>query len=344
MEKQNFNKMMNQNTFAKSKSVICPQCKKESKIEKKSNNIIIKCENGHETGPFKSFEHFQESQKIDLSQIKCGCNNCNNNRSICKNFFKCNICKINLCESCKIKHANVFINHYIINYDDINYICCCDKEGHRDEKFISYCNRCHANLCWVCEGEHEIHGYTELRSLLPKKDDYINNMKKVNDLLIIFRNIINTIILILISIFKSYELNNKIINDVKSGFNIQSRNYITMSNNKEVNEIQENMYNFLNEITQEKTIIGFFNKIINLSNRNFNINEINNKYSLNNINNKDIKYFIGEISMNRMNKNIQQNRFFIVRNTTIQFNSSFKNNNEENINIEANNNKNEITK
>ena len=167
---------------------------------------------------------------------------------------------------------------------------------------ISYCKQCHANLCWACEEEHENHGITYLKSLFIKNDEYINNMKKVNDLLIVFRNIINMVILTLFSILKTFELNNKIINDIKIGFNIQSRNYITMSNNKEVNEIQKDMYKSLEEITQEKTIIGFLNKIINIINKNSNINEVNNIYSLNKINNKDFKYFFGEIPMKNSTK------------------------------------------
>ena len=35
MEKHNINKIVIQKNFAKSKCVICPKCKKESKIEKK---------------------------------------------------------------------------------------------------------------------------------------------------------------------------------------------------------------------------------------------------------------------------------------------------------------------
>ena len=194
----NINKIVcNTSNFAKSKCVICPQCKKESIIEKKNNNIIIKCENGHEEGPFNSLEHFQETQKIYLSQIKCDFNNCNNNKSNCLNFFRCNTCKINICGSCIQYHINDYINHYIIKYDNINSCCCIDKEGHRDEKFNSYCKQCHVNLCWLCEKEHENHDLIFFRSLFINNNEYIDNKKKVDDLLIEFRKLINIIILIL---------------------------------------------------------------------------------------------------------------------------------------------------
>ena len=90
-KEQKINKIIgNKKNFTKSKYVICPQSKKESKIEVKNNDIIIKCENGHEKGPFNSLEHFQESQIIDQSQIKCDCNNCNNNKSNCCKLYRCN--------------------------------------------------------------------------------------------------------------------------------------------------------------------------------------------------------------------------------------------------------------
>ena len=46
-------------------------------------------------------------------------------------FYKCNTCKINLCPICYSVHDK---NHYIVNYDDKNYIC----EEH-NEKYTIYC-------------------------------------------------------------------------------------------------------------------------------------------------------------------------------------------------------------
>lgn len=238
---------------------------------------------------------------------------------------------------CMINHSNDYSNHYIIKYDEKNSYCCCDKEGHQEETFNSYCNQCHVNLCWLCEKEHENHEIILLRSLFINSDEYFNNMKKINDLLIKFRKIINIIILTLISIFKTFELKNRIIEDIKSGFDMRSRNYIRMLNNKEVNEIKKDMNKCLTEITQEKTIIGLFNKIINISNKNYNLNEIDNLYLLN-----DIKNFFGENNTKRTYKNIKENKFLIVRNQSIQLYSSIKNNNEVNYRIGKINNNNEI--
>ena len=137
---QKINKIIGNNKiFTKSKYLICPQCKKESKIEAKNNDIIIKCENGHEIGPFNSLEHFQESQIIDQSKKKCDCNNCNNIKSNCCKFYRCNTCQMNICDICIQNHSNDYSNHYIINYDEKNFYYCCDKEGHRSEAFNSYC-------------------------------------------------------------------------------------------------------------------------------------------------------------------------------------------------------------
>ena len=321
MEQKNDNKVTGiKINFVKSKCIICNRCKNESLIEKNGNNIIIKCECGHEEGPFKSIKHFHETQKIDLSQIKCGCNNCNNDRSTCSNFFKCITCEINLCNICKNKHSKANVNHYIINYDDINTICCFDKDGHKNERLNSYCNQCHVNLCWDCEKEHEEHDIINFKNLLKHNNEYFNNKKKLSDLLIEFKKLIYAIIFILISILKNFELKIEIIDDIKSGFKIESRNYNRILNNKTINEIQKECLNDLDEIAHKDNVIDIFNKIISISNKDFKLNEIKNKYLLN-----DIKNFLLGNQLNRINKNSPKNRFCIMPILTIQLNSSLKN-------------------
>ena len=49
-------------------------------------------------------------------------------------LYRCNICKINMCPLCKIKHDK---NHNIINYELKDYICIDHNEG-----FIEYCIEC----------------------------------------------------------------------------------------------------------------------------------------------------------------------------------------------------------
>ena len=68
-----------------------------------------------------SLDKFKESQKIDLSQIKCDfCYNKSMGNSFDYTFYYCLNCKKNICVLCKTKHKE---NHIIINYDQKEYKC-----------------------------------------------------------------------------------------------------------------------------------------------------------------------------------------------------------------------------
>jgi len=48
---------------------------------------------------------FENTQKIDISKIICNIYNKNNKSKTYNNkFYMCNICKINICPLCKLKH------------------------------------------------------------------------------------------------------------------------------------------------------------------------------------------------------------------------------------------------
>ena len=101
----------NINNLIKSEYVICPKCKESALLEEKDYKLIIYgCENDHITKNILINE-FNNIQKIDYSKIIC--KECNKNRyNTYKNeFYKCDICKIDLCPICKSKHDN---NHKII--------------------------------------------------------------------------------------------------------------------------------------------------------------------------------------------------------------------------------------
>ena len=112
---------INVNSKIKSKQIICPECKENCLIDINNYKIrLYDCINGHDTDGL-SLEDFENTQNIDESKIICEeCKNINKNNSYEKSFFRCNTCKKNLCPLCKNKHDKT---HYIIDYEDKNYIC-----------------------------------------------------------------------------------------------------------------------------------------------------------------------------------------------------------------------------
>ena len=113
----------------KSKEIICPECKENIKINIQDYKInLFECKNGHNINNIL-LDEFQNTQYIDESEIKCNkCKDNNKFKSYGNIFYRCNICKINLCPLCKSKHE-----HNIINYELKNYIC----EIH-NEKYVAY--------------------------------------------------------------------------------------------------------------------------------------------------------------------------------------------------------------
>ena len=105
---------------------------KDYKIE------LYDCKNNHKIDNIL-LEEYENTQKIDISKIKC--NICKDNKSESYNniFYICNSCKINICPLCKSKHDK---NHNIINYDQKEYIC----EIH-NENYVKYCDTCKNNIC-----------------------------------------------------------------------------------------------------------------------------------------------------------------------------------------------------
>ena len=71
-------------------------------------------------------------------------------------FYACNTCNKNICPLCKTIHDK---NHFIINYDDKNYVC-----KKHNETFIKYCITCHENICIICQNEQ----ITENNTIIPE--------------------------------------------------------------------------------------------------------------------------------------------------------------------------------
>ena len=89
----------------KSKDIICPICHENIKLNIEEYNVCLYgCKNKHELDPILISE-FEETQKIDISQIKCGqCKESNKNETFNNQFYRCNNCNINICPLCKLNH------------------------------------------------------------------------------------------------------------------------------------------------------------------------------------------------------------------------------------------------
>ena len=274
-----------ENTFIKSKNIICPKCGENIKIKIENYKITLyECKNKHEISDL-SFDEFENTQKINLSKIICNECNLNNKYNTYNNeFYKCYKCNKNLCPICKSKHNK---DHNIINYDKIKYLC-----GKHNEIYINYCNSCKVNICTLCEDEHKNHEIIYLKNIMPNKNDLLIKLDKYKKSIDKFQNDINDIIKQLNNVKDKYIKYYEIIKDIFNNYDIQKRNYETLFNLNELsnNNIIEN----INEINNESNIINKFNKILKIN------NIINIK---NNIKNNEVRLTI-KIEKEDINKNI----------------------------------------
>jgi hypothetical protein len=163
----------------KSKNIICPKCGENIFINIKDYKInLFNCINKHRMQNLLLNE-FKNSQNIGLSKIICNdCKITKNEVMLYDKFYRCLICRINLCTFCKSKHDK---NHKIINYDEKNYICI-----EHNERYIHYCHQCELNICIACESKHKSHNISmfnrynknQLLDELYEFEKYIDNLNK----------------------------------------------------------------------------------------------------------------------------------------------------------------------
>ena len=173
--------------IVKSKLVKCPECKENIRI--KMNDYKIKlydCKNGHNIENIL-LEEYENTQKIDISEIKYNICNINNKSNTFNNeFYVCNTCKKNICPLCKSIHDK---NHNIINYEQKEYIC----EIH-NEYYVKYCNTCSINICLSCYNKHNKHDIISYENIIPDIDELENKIIKLKDSIDIFKSDIKIMI------------------------------------------------------------------------------------------------------------------------------------------------------
>ena len=242
--------------LTKSREVICPTCKEICRMDIKNYKISLSnCKNGHIINNIP-LDKYYNTQIIDESNIKCG-NSCKITKAEAfkGKFYKCLICKINLCPLCFSKHDK---EHIIINYDKKNYVC--EKHG---EILISYCDKCKINLCMQCEIEHIHKQIDSYKNIIPNKDEVENNLKEFKIKIDKLDENIEEIIKMINKVRNNLNLLFNIYQDFLINYKIENRNYEKLKNISLINNID---YNYIDKIINNDDIFIKFKNIIDIHN------------------------------------------------------------------------------
>ena len=149
--------------FIKSKNIICPECKDDIRLKINDYKIYLyDCKNGHKFNDILLNE-FEETQKINLSKIKCNICNIRDRGSTFNNeFYYCISCKYNICPLCKNIHEKQNENHKIKKQKDNNLFC-----NEHNDSYIKYCKDCRENLCFSCTEKHKNHKVESYEDIIP---------------------------------------------------------------------------------------------------------------------------------------------------------------------------------
>ena len=163
----------NESVFVDSKDIICPKCSNLCRIKIEDYNVkLYECKNNHIS--IINLDKFKESQKVDLSKIRCDICNINNmGKSYEHTFYYCLNCNVNVCVLCKEKHN---INHFIVNYELKNYKC----PIHYDSYF-KYCRTCKINICMLCNPTHSNHNLESFENLVSNPDNKRSELDKLKN-------------------------------------------------------------------------------------------------------------------------------------------------------------------
>ena len=252
---------INDNNNSKMKTrIICPQCKDDIRISIKNYKInLFKCKNGHTKNDIL-FNQFENTQKIDLMNIKCdSCKENNKYNTYQNQFYKCIDCNINLCPLCRNNHD---VKHNICNYDKINIIC---TKHH--ELFTNYCKSCEMNICYLCEDEHDKHEIILLRKMMKDKKELTKNLDELKKSINLLKDDINIILDILNKVKDNLDNYYKLEESIFNNYDKNERNYEILFNINELcnfnNVIIKDVNNENNIETKILNIYDIYSKITN---------------------------------------------------------------------------------
>ena len=264
--------VLNDKVIKQSKEIICPKCLEQCKIKIKNYLIeLYDCKNNHSTK--MKLDEFKESQKIDLSKIKCDiCNKRNMGHSYHHIFYYCLNCRKNICNLCKQKHYH---EHSIINYDQKNYIC-----HNHNNSYFKYCHDCKINVCMLCNEYHLNHKLESFEEIISNPDSKRIELDRLKNELDIFNNNIKKIINELNHLIENLETYYQIFNNILNNSDFKNKNYQLLKNVSQIDLNNNDIYKEICEINQNKNYAEKVNKILNIY---FKIqgNENNNEVSFN---------------------------------------------------------------
>ena len=343
-------------TLKVSDHIICPRCKFMSEIVINNFKIYItNCNNNHSM-PGLFMNDFLTTQYLDESRIICfECKKTQkellNSKDSEQNILLMCSCGMSICRSCfqmhKEKSLEKYSNkqHNTIPYQDKDYFC-----FEHNTIYTSYCQKCKKNICKKCEEKHNNHLIDNYQKIIPK-EEYVQNIKKMNDELINkvkkFNDELNELINLLNNIsnniqkdLKTFlEISNKVIND----FNIEKKNYQAIQNLKVINNtisdspILKNIDLFLtdnNSSSRIKCLLDMYNTMYLESS-----NIIEDPFILNKINEK-------KLEENKIHEKIDYKNYMILKyspniktikgNKIKLFGALFYQNNKDNCSITIN--------
>ena len=243
----------NKSKLIKSDFPICRKCLKNANFE--IINYIIKlshCKEKHITN--MNINEYEESQKLDLAQIKCYM--CKTSKAETYNNIIniCNECEKILCPLCSPKHDKT---HNLINYDQKNYIC-----KKHNELYNSYCCDCGLNICLQCQKLHLKHEQISFGEIFPDKDKLNKRLKEFRNEINIFNKDIDDIINKLNDVKRNFDIIYEIYDNMITKFEDKNRNFQVL---KSLNNFLGN--NFIQDfknINQINTIDIKFKNIIEI--------------------------------------------------------------------------------
>jgi len=243
-----------------SKEIICPKCKENILIKIDEYKInLFNCKNNHYINKIL-IKEYENIEKIDISKIICDkCKIKNKSNTYNNEFYRCNICKINICPLCKSNHNN---NHKIINYNNKNYIC----EIH-NMNYTKYCKDCKLNICFMCIKEHKNHSIIDYGDIIISNEDNIKEKNKLEEYINKLNNNIEDIIKILKEVKENMNKYYNIYNNIINNYNCENINYEILYNINEFNRYNNNIIKDINEIINNNNINNKFNNIINIYNK-----------------------------------------------------------------------------
>ena len=267
----------NNKNIIKSKNIICPECGDNIRIEIKNFKIdSFECKNNHKINNM-SINEFENTQIIDLKNIKCDiCKERNKYDMHNNEFYKCYECNMNICPICKMQHNNT---HKIYSYDKYKYICC-----KHNENLTNYCTKCKMNLCTICENNHLGHNQILLRSMMPNKNELLIKFNDFKKKIKVFNGNINRIITILKIVKENINNYCKLEEYLINNYEPNERNYEILYNIKEIINNNNIILNDINQINNDDNIQNKFNNILNIYNRKNNVITMTVKIGKNDIN------------------------------------------------------------